>query len=73
MPRLTKQHFEWLAHTIGPMIQNKEMFIKEVKIFSKNSNFCQYRFRDAIEDAIADAQAYECGPDLYKLADYKEN
>ena len=73
MPRLTRQHFRWLAKTIAPMTRNKEQFIREVRAFNTNTNFCPYKFRDAVEDAIADAQAEECGPDLYKLADYKEN
>ena len=73
MPRLTRQHFRWLAKTIAPMTRNKKQFIREVRAFNTNRNFCPYKFRDAVEDAIADAQANECGPDLYKLADYKEN
>lgn len=70
MPKLTRAHFEWLARDIAPLVTDKDRFIKEVQSFNTNSRFCSYRFRNAVEDAWADAQAEECGPELYKQADY---
>jgi len=67
---LTKKHFQWLATEIAPMVSNKELFINKVREINDNHNFNIYRFRDAVEDAIADQQSQECGPDLYKQADY---
>lgn len=52
------------------MVSNKELFINKVREINDNHNFNIYRFRDAVEDAIADQQSQECGPDLYKQADY---
>ena len=70
---LTKKHFEWLAKEISPLVSNKELFIVKVKEISRNTNFNIYKFRDAVESAYIDNQSEQCGPDLYKLADYKEN
>lgn len=71
MPKLTRQHFRWLATEIAPLTNNKEAFISKVREFNTNRSFDIYRFRDAIEDAIADKQAEDdCGPDLYKLDDH---
>lgn len=71
MPKLTRQHFNWLAKTIAPMTKDSEAFIREVREFNTNRAFCPYRFRDAVESAVADAQAEnDCGPDLYKLDDH---
>jgi hypothetical protein len=69
---MTRKHYRWLATEIAPITTNKELFITKVKEIA-GRNFDQYRFRDAVEDAWADAQADECGPDLYKQVDYKEN
>ena len=71
MGNMTRQHFVWLAKEIAPMINDSEAFIKKVREFNTNRNFCPYKFRNAVEDAIADAQAAnDCGPDLYKLDDH---
>lgn len=69
---MTRKHYRWLATEIAPITTNKELFITKVREIA-GRNFNQNRFRDAVEDAWADAQADECGPDLYKQVDYKEN
>lgn len=66
---LTRKHYVWLATEIAPLVNDKETFIKKVKEVASR-NFNSYKFRDAVEDAWADARAEECGPDLYKQADY---
>ena len=71
MPKLTRQHFNWLATKIAPMTNDYEAFMREVRQFNTNRAFCPYKFRDAVESAVADAQAEnDCGPDLYKLDDH---
>ena len=65
---LTRKDYRWLAE-ISPLVQNKELFFIKVRRHA-NTNFNPYKFRDAMEDAWADQQAEECGPDLYKQADY---
>lgn len=70
MGNMTRQHYVWLAKEIGPMIKDSEKFIESVRSFNTNRNFCLTTFRNALEDAIADAQgSNDCGPDLYKLDD----
>ena len=66
---LTRKDYRWLAAEISPLVQNKELFFIKVRRHA-NTNFNPYKFRDAMEDAWADQQAEECGPDLYKQADY---
>lgn len=67
---LTRKDYRWLAAEISPLVQNKELFFIKVRRHA-NTNFNPYKFRDAMEDAWADKQAEECGPDLYKQADYR--
>lgn len=67
---LTRKEFRWLATEIAPMTNNAEAFINKVQSFNTNRNFCSYKFRDAVYDAFADKESQECGPDLYKQADY---
>jgi hypothetical protein len=66
---LTRKDYRWLAAEVSPLVQNKELFFTTVRRHA-GKNFDQYKFRDAMEDAWADKQSEECGPDLYKLADY---
>lgn len=66
---LTRKHYRWLATEISPLVENKELFIYKVREVA-DRNFNIYKFRDAVEDAWADKQAEECGPELYKQADY---
>lgn len=66
---LTRKDYRWLAAEISPLVDNKTLFIKKVRSHA-NRNFDIYKFRDAVEDAWADQQAEECGPELYKQADY---
>ena len=67
---LTRKDYRWLAAEISPLVQNKELFFITVRRHA-GTNFNSYKFRDAMEDAWADKQAEECGPDLYKQADYR--
>lgn len=67
---LTRKEFRWLATEIAPMTNNPEAFISKVKAFNTNRNFCSYKFTSAVYDAFADKESQECGPDLYKQADY---
>ena len=48
MPRLTKQHFEWLAKEIAPMLQEgkADEFANLVQEFGKNSEFKKAKFID---------------------------
>lgn len=48
MPKLTKQHFRWLAEDIAPLIQagRGEHFAKLVQEFSQNSRFNKEKFLD---------------------------
>jgi len=48
MPRLTKQHFEWLAKEIAPMLQEgkADEFANMVQEFGKNSEFKKAKFID---------------------------
>jgi len=66
---LTRKHYRWLATEISPLVKDKELFISKVRSHA-DRNFNIYKFRNAVEDAWADKQAEECGPELYKQADY---
>ena len=66
---LTRKDYRWLASEVSPLVGNKELFIYKVRRYA-NTNFDIYKFRDAVEDAYMDEQAKECGPELYKQADY---
>lgn len=66
---LTRKDYRWLASEVSPLVENKELFIYKVRRYA-NTNFDIYKFRDAVEDAYMDEQAKECGPELYKQADY---
>lgn len=48
MPRLTKQHFEWLAKEIAPMLQEgkADEFANLVQEFGKNNQFKKAKFID---------------------------
>ena len=48
MPRLTKQHFEWLAKEIAPMLREgkADEFADLVQTFGRNGNFQRSKFID---------------------------
>ena len=48
MPRLTKQHFEWLSKEIAPMLQEgkADVFASMVQEFGKNSDYKKAKFID---------------------------
>ena len=48
MPRLTKQHFEWLATEIAEFINPKDIdyYTSAVKSFARNGSFQTQKFKD---------------------------
>lgn len=71
MANFTRKTFEWLAREIAPMTSDPEAFIIKVREFNTNRNFCPYKFRHAVDEAVTAKKAVnDCGPDLYKLDDH---
>ena len=68
MPRLTAQHFRWLATAVAEDIDPRKLdsYIRKVKAFSKNSKFKPDLFRDRCTDTLK-AKEYDEGldPELY--------
>jgi chromosomal replication initiation ATPase DnaA len=75
MPKLTKQHYEWLSTDIAKMINpsDRRAFVEAVVRFDTNTTFIRKRFEDSmmktIEDIWADNKAEEISPELYKFYD----
>lgn len=75
MPKLTKQHYEWLSSDIASMItpEKRKAFIESIMKFDTNPFFVRKTFEDkmfqTIEDIWADEQAEQIGPELYKFYD----
>ena len=72
MPKLTKQHFKWLAEEVSLHINPHSLrqFTDMVARFSDNPNFDRERFEEAIEGVMADRYAQnDTPPELYKIDD----
>ena len=75
MPNLNKKHFEWLSTDIASMItpHMRRKFVESIINFSENPQFIRMKFEDkmmkTISDQIADDQANEISPELYKMQD----
>ena len=68
MPRLTAQHFRWLATEVAEDIDPRKLdsYIRKVKAFSQNDRFKSDVFRDRCADTLK-AKEYDesLDPELY--------
>ena len=72
MPKLTKQHFVWLAHEVAPHIHpfSLKQFTDIVARFSDNPQFDREKFERAMDGVRADRNALnDISPADYKIDD----
>jgi len=75
MANLSKKHFVWLSTDIAGMItpHMRRQFVDSIINFNDNPQFIRFKFEnkmmETIVDQIADDQANEISPELYKIQD----
>ena len=73
MPRMTQQHFVWLATEIAPYLRSQDVpfFTDKVAHFAENPKFQRQRFISRCYDEIQAKQHDESlSPEHYKIDDH---
>jgi len=73
MPKMTQQHFVWLATKVAPYIRSQDVpfFTDTVAQFANNSRFQRQRFIQRCYDEIqANQHDYSLSPEHYKIDDH---